>query len=136
MQNRQPSDIVAIGTAAASPLLMGGTRPRADFNARLLAAHNAERAQLGVPPLPGIDIWPRTPGTGPTSSPRRAVSNIRPDEPGKSREGENLWAGTPRAFSPEAMVELWAAEKRTTARACSRTTAARAMSRMSAITPS
>jgi len=26
-------------------------------------------------------------------------------------EGENLWAGTPRAYSPEAMVALWAAEK-------------------------
>jgi hypothetical protein len=35
-----------------------------------------------------------------------------PDEPGQEPEGENLWAGTPRAFSPEAMVALWAAEKK------------------------
>ena len=33
------------------------------------------------------------------------------DEPGKPLEGENLWAGTPRAFSPEAMVALWKAER-------------------------
>ncbi len=34
------------------------------------------------------------------------------DEPGKEPEGENLWAGTPRSFSPESMVGLWVAEKR------------------------
>ncbi|MEA3079597.1 MAG: hypothetical protein QOF05_1005, partial [Sphingomonadales bacterium] len=34
-----------------------------------------------------------------------------PDEAGKPLQGENLWAGTPRAFAPEAMVGLWTAEK-------------------------
>ena len=34
-----------------------------------------------------------------------------PDEDGVEPQGENLWAGTPRAFTPEKMVGLWVAEK-------------------------
>jgi hypothetical protein len=92
-------------------LLVGGTATRADFNERLLAAHNVERAALGVPPLAWNDelaanarVWART---------LAATGRFEhsPDEAGSEPEGENLWAGTPRAFSPEAMVHLWIAEK-------------------------
>lgn len=104
--------IAAATLVAVSPLLIGGTATRADFNDRLLAAHNIERAALGVPPLAWNDqlaadarIWAR----------ELAVTGKfehSPDEVGKEPQGENLWAGTPRAFSPEAMVHLWVAEKR------------------------
>jgi hypothetical protein len=95
-----------------SPLLMGGTSARADFNQRLLAAHNAERAAMGVPAL----VW----NARLAADARVWADNLAatgrfehsPDEPGQPVEGENLWAGTPRAFSPEAMVSLWAAEKK------------------------
>jgi hypothetical protein len=35
-----------------------------------------------------------------------------PDDPNEQPQGENLWAGTPRAFSPESMVARWSAERR------------------------
>ena len=111
MQSRSRS-ILAAALLICSPLLMGGTAVRADFNQRLLAAHNSERAALGVPPLQWDDrlaadarIWAKE---------LAATGRFEhsPDEPGQNPQGENLWAGTPRAFSPEAMVHLWVAEKR------------------------
>jgi hypothetical protein len=104
--------LFAIALLACSPLLMGGTASRADFNARLLIAHNAERSAIGVPPL----VWnDRLAADARVWADELAASGRfehSPDEPGKQPQGENLWAGTPRAFSPEAMVALWAAERR------------------------
>ena len=104
--------LLSIALLACSPLLMGGTGARADFNARLLAAHNAERSAIGVPRL----VW----NDGLAADARVWADELAatgrfehsPDEPGQQPQGENLWAGTPRAFSPEAMVALWIAEKK------------------------
>ena len=112
MRNRNLNPIVAIAMLVSSPLLIGGTSTRADFNSRLLAAQNAERTKIGVPAL----IW----NAGLAADARKWADQLAAtgrfehslDEPGKDPQGENLWAGTPRAFSPEAMVGLWAAEKR------------------------
>ena len=95
-----------------SPLLTGGTTFRADFNQRLLAAHN-DAAHRCRGRATGMECQPccGCAGLGRTSWRPPAASSIRPDEPGKQPQGENLWAGTPRAFAPEAMVHLWAAEK-------------------------
>lgn len=102
----------AIVLLGLSPLLVGGTAGRADFNSRLLAAHNVERANMGVAPL----SWNEKLATDARVWAKELAASGRfehsPDAPGKELEGENLWAGTPRAFSPEAMVHLWAAEKR------------------------
>jgi hypothetical protein len=92
-------------------MLIGGTATRADFNQRLLQAHNAERTAAGVPAL----AWNAALAADAKVWADRLAATGRfehsPDEPGKPLEGENLWAGTPRAFSPEAMVHLWVAEK-------------------------
>jgi hypothetical protein len=104
--------ILSLAVLLCSPLLMGGTNFRADFNQRLLAAHNAERAAIGVAPLQ----W----NAKLAADARAWADNLAatgrfehsPDEPGTEPQGENLWAGTPRAFSPEAMVGLWVAEKK------------------------
>ncbi len=112
MATRNLSPFVAIAMLVSSPLLIGGTSARADFNERLLAAQNAERAKLGVPALK----W----DAGLAADARQWADQLAAtgrfehsaDQPGKEPQGENLWAGTPRAFSPEAMVGLWAAEKR------------------------
>jgi hypothetical protein len=104
--------LIALGLMVASPLLMGGTVARADFNQRLLAAHNSERAAMGVPPLAwnaGLAADARVWANQLAATGRFEHS---PDEPGEEPQGENLWAGTPRAFSPEAMVRLWSTEKR------------------------
>lgn len=112
MHNRYLRPIVAVATLLSSPLLIGGTSARADFNARLLAAQNAERVKAGVPTLRwNADL---------AADARKWADELAAtgrfehsaDEPGKEPQGENLWAGTPRAFTPEAMVGLWAAEKR------------------------
>ena len=44
---------LAIALVALSPLLIGATTAHADFDARLLAAQNAERSEIGVQPL----VW-------------------------------------------------------------------------------
>lgn len=103
--------ILSLALLLCSPLLIGGTAQRADFNSRLLAAHNAERSRMGVPSLdwdPALAADARAWAVELAANGRFEHS---PDEAGKPVEGENLWAGTPRAFSPEAMVGLWAAEK-------------------------
>jgi len=91
---------------------MGGTVWRADFNQRLLATQNMERAAVGVPPL----AWNEGLATEARAWAHELAATGRfehsPDEPGKNPEGENLWAGTPRAYAPEAMVGLWVAEKK------------------------
>ena len=103
--------ILSAALLLCSPLLMGGTSVRADFNERLLAAHNAERAAIGVPPL----AWDDRLATEARAWANQLAATGRfqhsADDAGKP-EGENLWAGTPRAFSPEAMVGLWVSEKK------------------------
>lgn len=104
--------ILAIALLLCSPLLVGGTATRADFKARLLAAHNQERSSMGVQPL----VWDERLAADARAWADELAATGRfehsPDEPGQEPQGENLWAGTPRAFSPEAMVGLWIAEKK------------------------
>lgn len=112
MVHLTPRTILSAALLACSPLLMGGTAARADFDQRLLAAHNVERLQAGVPAL----AW----NNGLATEARAWANQLAatgtfehsPDQPGKATEGENLWAGTPRAYSPEAMVGLWVGEKK------------------------
>jgi uncharacterized protein YkwD len=102
---------LSLALLLCSPLLVGGTVQRADFNTRLLAAHNAERERVGVPALQ----WDTALAADARAWADELAASGRfehsPDEPGRPLEGENLWAGTPRAYSPEAMVGLWMAEK-------------------------
>ena len=103
--------IMSLAVLLSSPLLMGGTVQRADFNARLLAAQNIERARIGVPAL---DWDPALAADARSWADQLAMTGRfehSPDEPGKAIQGENLWAGSPRAFAPEAMIALWAAER-------------------------
>jgi hypothetical protein len=94
-----------------SPLLMGGTVARADFNSRLLAAQNAQRAALHVAPLAWNDALAADARAWANQLAATGRFEHSPDDAGQPPQGENLWAGTPRAFSPEAMVALWSAEK-------------------------
>lgn len=103
---------VALAALAAAPLLLGSTGLGSELDRRVLAAHNRERAAAGVPALQwdedlaaGARVWAAHLGaTG------RFMHS--PDEPDAEPQGENLWAGTPGYYSPEAMVGLWIAEKR------------------------
>ncbi len=95
----------------ASVLALSAADPagaQESFKDEVLAAHNAERAATGVPPLrwdpvlaEHADTWARNLAmTG-------QFEHQRP-----SREGENLWRGTPGAFRPSQMVQSWIDEKK------------------------
>jgi hypothetical protein len=103
--------MLAAAMLLLSPLLIGGTTRRADFNARLLASHNAARATVGVPPLQWNDQLAADARAWADELAATGRFEHSPEEQGQEPQGENLWAGTPRAFSPEAMVGLWVAEK-------------------------
>lgn len=103
--------LLTIGLTLASPLMMGGTVERADFNQRVLAAQNAERAAVGVPMLAWDAKLAADARVWADELAKTGRFEHSPDQPGQEPQGENLWAGTPRAFAPEAMVKLWLAEK-------------------------
>lgn len=78
---------------------------------RILAAHNNERARLGIAPL----AWDPTLAAAAASwGPGLAAAGRLQHSPRASRPGqrENLWRGTRGAYSPEQMIASWAAERR------------------------
>ena len=111
LPDRRRRIIAAAALALATPLSTGATSIRADLATRLLAAHNAARARVGVPPLgwspvlaAQAQVWAeRLAATG-------RFEHSSPEE--RSDVGENLWGGTPGAFEPEEMVAEWEREKR------------------------
>lgn len=103
--------VAAIASICLAPLLIGGASYSDTFDMRVLAAHNAERAALGIPPLKwnselvqSAHAW----GNYLATTGRFEHAPERRYDP----EGENLWAGTRGYFSPEAMVNGWVREKR------------------------
>ncbi len=81
-----------------------------DADARLLAAHNKERAEVGVPPL----SWdPALAAAAAAYGPTLAGLGRLEHSPRASRPGqrENLWLGTRGFFSPEQMVGSWIEEE-------------------------
>ncbi len=76
----------------------------------VLAAHNAERAALDLPPL----VWDETLAAHAAVWANRLAQLGRlQHSPNDERagEGENLWMGTAGKFRPEEMVGGWAQEK-------------------------
>jgi hypothetical protein len=95
--------------SAAAPA--AAARFAAQFPARIVAAHNAERARAGMAPL----AWDDALGNGAaTYAQQMAFSGMFQHSNRQARRGigENLWMGTRGAFSVEAMIGGWASEKR------------------------
>lgn len=100
-------------------LAVGGASPLwtpQDVNDRLLAAHNAERIRLGIPPLKWSEKLAR-------QSREWALQLTLIDglehsdtadyvDPSDGEEGENLWRGTKGYYTPEQMVNLWVDERK------------------------
>lgn len=83
----------------------------AQVSARILAAHNAVRAQAGVAPLK----WDEALGSAAATYVRQMAMSGRFQHSDRSQRrgtGENLWMGTRGAFSVDAMVGGWASERR------------------------
>jgi Cysteine-rich secretory protein family len=99
---------LAAGFAAPAPAAL---TPSDRFASELLAAHNQERASVGVPAL----AWdPRLAIAAEQYADRLAAighlrHSARKTRPG---QGENLWMGTRGAFSLRHMMHDWASEKR------------------------
>jgi hypothetical protein len=94
-------------TPAASATFAYGTTQTAY---RLLAAHNRERARLGIAPLQ----WdPALAAAAASYGPALArVGKLQhSSRAGRDGQQENLWMGTRGAYSPEQMVGYWIAEK-------------------------
>lgn len=99
--------LLSIALALSAPLIANASDRTANLEARLLAAHNRERAAIGVPALD----WDATLAADARDWADTLTRTGR-FEHSHADEGENLWAGTPDAWSPEEMVGLWIAEKR------------------------
>jgi uncharacterized protein YkwD len=103
-----PPDKTAVVPRAAD--LARGLRAAFDISGRLLTAHNAERAVVGVAPL----IWdPALAASAAAYGPALAASGGLQHASAEVRagQGENLWRGTRGAYSLERMVADWASEK-------------------------
>lgn len=93
------------------PFMTGATGVSSGFKTRILAAHNIERAAMGVPPL----AWDADLAQGAQQwADNLAASGHFAHSPQTEREeiGENLWTGTKGYYAPENMVGAWVREKK------------------------
>ena len=104
--------LLSLLALVGAPMLLGSVGLNNNLDQRVLAAHNRERIASGIPSLQWDERL--------ADSARRYAARMSAtgefkhsdDEPGVAPQGENLWAGTPGAYQPEAMIGLWHAEKR------------------------
>lgn len=111
MRLRSVIPLLAAATAsmAAAPVFAQSSFA-AQFPARVLAAHNAERAHARVPLL----VWDNALGSAAAAYAQQLALTGRFEHSNRRLRpgtGENLWMGTHRAFPVEAMVGAWASEK-------------------------
>lgn len=94
--------------AAASSAASDGMGSAA---ARILAAHNGARAEVGAPPLQ----WdPALADSAAAYGPALAQVGrlVHSPRAGRENQRENLWMGQSGVYLPEEMVEAWIDEKR------------------------
>jgi len=102
---------VAAALLVLLPSVSAAQNFAAQFPARVLAVHNAERAALRMPLL----VWDPVLGNAAAAYAQQMAMTGRFEHSDRSQRrgiGENLWMGTHGAFTPEAMVRAWASEKR------------------------
>ncbi|NNM76144.1 SCP-like extracellular [Sphingomonas sp. ID1715] len=105
--------LCAAAVASSAPLMIGGTDRTSSLEERLLAAHNRERALVGVPALTWDKRLAADAAIWADALARTGSFEHSPADPSDPDvQGENLWAGTPGAWAPEEMVGYWIAEKR------------------------
>jgi uncharacterized protein YkwD len=100
-----------LGIAIQAPAAGATGNDPSQFPARILAAHNALRAQAGVAPL----TWDAELGNEAAAyAMQLALTNSfqHSDRNARHGTGENLWMGTHGAYNYEAMVRGWASEQR------------------------
>ena len=103
---------VLLATAALAALLLSApaqAQARLDnFNDRILATHNKERARLGIRPL----TWnPALAADAQRWAQHLSTLPVLEHDDSLDVQGENLWRGSKNAYSPEDMVDLWIDER-------------------------
>jgi hypothetical protein len=106
------NNLARLTLLAGVPFLLGSIDRTISFDNRILAAHNRERAELGVPPLQWNSQLAEGASKWAAHLVKTGAFEHSPDDHRSPPVGENLWAGTRGAFSPESMVGLWVAEKK------------------------
>lgn len=102
----------AEGRTVTSVQRPGAPPQRLDnFEARLLALHNRERAQVRVQPL-GWDSRLASAAAAFAAFLAQQGRIFHSPPGGRPGQGENLWMGTRAAYSLEEMVGHWATERR------------------------
>lgn len=93
---------LSIGVSAQAQDRLG------NFDARILATHNEERARLGIAPL----RWsPTLAANAAQWAVHLSTLNALEHDGSLDIEGENLWRGSKDAYTPEDMVMLWIDER-------------------------
>ena len=101
---------LASNSAPAQPRTPASAMALDPVSTRLLAAHNRERALVGVPPLQWDSVLAASAASyGPTLGALERLEHS--PRAGRPDQSENLFMGTRRAYSPEQMVGSWASEK-------------------------
>jgi hypothetical protein len=96
----------------AAPLVVGTQSTRSNFDERVLASHNRERAALGLPLLRWSPELASNARQWSEHLARTGRFEHSQDSADEEQQGENLWAGTRGYYAPESMVGLWLSEKR------------------------
>jgi hypothetical protein len=106
--------VAAVPINSAYPLLSAASATPAQvgsYGPRLLRAHNAERAAVGVTLLAWDEQLAASAST--YAAQLAQLGTLRhSDRATRGGAGENLWMGTRGYFTPEQMVDNWASEKR------------------------
>jgi Cysteine-rich secretory protein family len=100
--------VVVLGLAAGPT----SGEPSSDQARRLLTAHNEARHSVGSPMLAWSDYLTREAQFWADHLARTETFEHAPERPTQEPQGENLWAGTRGAFTPEAMVGAWVTERK------------------------
>jgi len=105
------SALAVLGASTASAQSLQPQGATGELAARILAAHNRERALVGSPPLQwDAQLAIHAASYGPVlASLRRLVHSPREGRPGERENLVMAWHGT---LSPEGMIDLWSREKR------------------------
>lgn len=113
------AQIVNLGRRACAAMLLAGLLPMmtgslgrtTSLEERLLAAHNRERAAVGLEPMSWDPELAAHAGAWGAELARADIFQHAPQQD-EDPQGENLWTGTQGAYTPEEMVGAWAEEKK------------------------
>jgi hypothetical protein len=105
----------ALLLALAAPVMQGSLGLTNNFDSRVLAAHNRERAEAGIPRLEWNSQLAAGAAQWGAQLARTGAFKHSPEAYGDDHGepvGENLFMGTKDQYAPEEMVGAWIEEKR------------------------